>query len=119
MVFVMQASKLYIDFGDHPGKDRIPREAVSCGCLLLTNKRGSAAFHEDIPIDEKYKVDEPFDYERISETVKSMLENYAQNFSDFEEYRNFIKSEKVFFEEDVKVFIQFIESTYGIGEGRA
>ena len=37
---VMLQSKVYIDFGNHPGKDRIPREAATCGCCVLTNKNG-------------------------------------------------------------------------------
>lgn len=32
-------SKVYIDFGNHPGKDRFPREAVMCGCCIITGKR--------------------------------------------------------------------------------
>ena len=32
---LMRTSKLYIDFGDHPGKDRLPREAAICGCCIV------------------------------------------------------------------------------------
>ena len=31
----MSKSKVYIDFGNHPGKDRIPREAAISGCIVL------------------------------------------------------------------------------------
>lgn len=51
-------SKIYIDFGSHPGKDRIPRETASLGCVVLTNKRGSAKYSQDVEIPEKYKYDE-------------------------------------------------------------
>lgn len=40
----MSKSKVYIDFGNHPGKDRIPREAAISGCIVITGKRGAAAF---------------------------------------------------------------------------
>ena len=33
---IMLQSKIYIDFGNHPGKDRIPREAAMCGCCIIT-----------------------------------------------------------------------------------
>jgi len=33
--------QVYIDFGHHPGQDRLPREAVQCGCVVITGKRGS------------------------------------------------------------------------------
>ena len=33
--------QVYIDFGHHPGQDRLPREAVQCGCVVITGTRGS------------------------------------------------------------------------------
>lgn len=54
----MSKSKVYIDFGNHPGKDRIPREAAISGCIVITGKRGAAAFAEDVCIPETYKFDE-------------------------------------------------------------
>ncbi|MGE5216017.1 MAG: hypothetical protein ACM3SP_03315, partial [Chloroflexota bacterium] len=36
-------SKLYIDFGHHPGRERMPREAAVCGCCVITGKMGAAA----------------------------------------------------------------------------
>lgn len=56
--FCMSKSKVYIDFGNHPGKDRIPREAAISGCIVITGKRGAAAFAEDVCIPETYKFDE-------------------------------------------------------------
>jgi len=49
----LQKCKLYVDFGFHPGKDHLPREAAMCGCVVVTNKSGSAAYDEDVPIREK------------------------------------------------------------------
>ena len=46
VVDLMSESKVYIDFGNHPGKDRIPREAVINGCCVITGVRGSARFKE-------------------------------------------------------------------------
>lgn len=51
-------SKLYIDFGEHPGRDRIPREAAASGCIVVTGRRGSAANAVDVPLPDFYKVDE-------------------------------------------------------------
>jgi hypothetical protein len=52
------SSKLYIDFGEHPGRDRIPREAAASGCIVVTGRRGSAANAVDVPLPAFYKVDE-------------------------------------------------------------
>ncbi len=37
---LLRSSKVYIDFGNHPGKDRFPREAVASGCCLITGLGG-------------------------------------------------------------------------------
>jgi hypothetical protein len=52
------SSKLYIDFGEHPGRDRIPREAAASGCIVVTGRRGSADNAVDVPLPDFYKVDE-------------------------------------------------------------
>jgi hypothetical protein len=48
----LSSSKIYLDLGTHPGVDRIPREAALLGCVIVTNKRGSAGNLIDIAIDE-------------------------------------------------------------------
>ena len=50
-------AKLYMDFGHHPGKDRLPREAALHGCCVITARHGSAANPVDVPIPERYKLD--------------------------------------------------------------
>lgn len=102
MVLVMQISKIYVDFGNHPGKDRIPREAASCGCCVITNKRGSAAFYEDVPIDNEYKIDDENDIDGVVSLINNICENYNYHFLKFNHYREFIKKEKEKFAIDVK-----------------
>jgi hypothetical protein len=58
IVELFRTSEVYIDFGHHPGKDRMPREAIVNGCIVVTNLRGSAGFEEDVPIPLSYKVDD-------------------------------------------------------------
>jgi hypothetical protein len=55
---VYRSSKLFVDFGPHPGRDRMPREAVSQGCALITGLRGTAANSRDVPIPSRYKLDQ-------------------------------------------------------------
>lgn len=49
----LASSKVYVDMGSHPGKDRLPREARILNCVVVTNRHGSAFHHEDVPIHEK------------------------------------------------------------------
>lgn len=48
--------KVYIDFGSHPGKDRMPREAAARGAVVLVGLRGAARFHEDVALPASYKL---------------------------------------------------------------
>ena len=52
---LLNRSKVYIDFGNHPGKDRFPREAAISGCCIITGQRGAAANDIDVMIPRSYK----------------------------------------------------------------
>lgn len=98
----MRESKVYIDFGNHPGKDRIPREAAVAGCVIITGKRGSAGYAEDVRIPEHYKFDEKTaEKKAIIDLIVSCMEHYEEHSKDFEDYRNYIKGEKEQFKKDV------------------
>lgn len=102
-------AKVYIDFGNHPGKDRPPREAAILGCCVIVGKRGTAADPRDMPIPDKYK----FECNRrsinsILKTISHCLENYANCVSDFDEYREMIKNEKQRFINDVKNIFRLV-----------
>lgn len=88
-------SKIYIDFGNHPGKDRIPREAAISGCCVVTGKDGAAAYSQDLPIsnDNKFDCIEE-NIPIIINRIKILLENYEEEILAFETYRSFIKKEK-------------------------
>ena len=112
MILTMQSSKLYVDFGNHPGKDRIPREAAADGCVVITNKKGSAAFHEDVPIPEKYKFDDPASQlDDINDLMHDICDNFLQHQNAFADYRSFIASEKAKFDEDVLNFISVLRNS--------
>lgn len=104
----LRESKVYVDFGNHPGKDRIPREAAISGCCVITGMNGSARFWEDVPIPQEYK------YKKKEENVSAIiskilfcLNNYEDAINDFKQYREYIKSEKKNFTIDLlKIFVR-------------
>lgn len=102
----MQTSKVYIDFGNHPGKDRFPREAAISGCIVITGKRGAAKYYEDVRIPEKYKLDENVvAVADVADRIRECLADYESCQKDFEEYRVYIAEEKEKFAQDVeKIF---------------
>lgn len=100
---LMRESKLYIDFGNHPGKDRMPREAAICGCCIITGKRGSAANDVDIKIPSQYKIDDT-DFNKIAGKIKEVLITYEEITSDFDSYRERIRKEESVFNAEIKKF---------------
>jgi len=103
VIETLQRAKVYIDFGNHPGKDRIPREAAILGCCVITNKRGSAAFYDDVPIPEGYKFeDKDENIPLIINKIKDCFEYFEERYKDFDYYRILIKQEPQNFIEDLK-----------------
>eukprot|EP00804_Cyclotella_cryptica_P001173 CCRYP_017001-RB/>CCRYP_017001-RB protein AED:0.02 eAED:0.02 QI:0/0/0.5/1/0/0/2/6193/483 len=74
-------SVLYIDFGHHPGMDRLPREATLAGCVVLTNREGAANFDKDVPLPKEFKFSS-FD---IGE-IYAMLKDCCCDSKKYEEY---------------------------------
>ena len=107
---LMEESMLYIDFGNHPGKDRIPREAAMCGCCVITNREGSAAYYEDVPIPEPYRnyvvlSDYVNFFAFVADRIRYVLNNYDLCVNDFDVYRENIRREKTQFKEGVRKLV--------------
>lgn len=101
MAYLMCSAKVYIDFGNHPGKDRIPREAGICGCCVITNRMGSAAYQEDVNIPEKFKMADMTDMEAILDIIYDCIDNYEERQIEYEAYRENIACEKEEFMQDI------------------
>ncbi len=102
---VLQCAKVYIDFGEHPGKDRFPREAVSCGCRVITGMKGAAANDIDVPIPKKFKIEDDLEDEEILDLIVSLIEDYEQTEDLYRDYKKRTQEEFHSFEEDtLKVF---------------
>mgnify|MGYP001466631391 CR=1 FL=1 len=92
---LLSRAKLYIDFGNHPGKDRIPREAAAMGACVIVNRRGSAGNAIDVPLPDEYKVDdeaEGFEIE-AAEKIRAVLTDFETHSQRFDPYRAQIAAE--------------------------
>jgi hypothetical protein len=98
VVETLLSAKVYIDFGNHPGKDRLPREAATCGCCVITGRRGAANNDIDIPIPPEYKFSET-NIESIKKIILECLSNYSSHQRNFASYVKKIRSEKAVFEQ--------------------
>ena len=108
LINVYKKTKIYIDFGYHPGKDRMPREAVLFDNCILTNKKGSAKNKFDIPISEKYKFDENFsNIKKINKTINKIFKSYKVELKNFKKYKKTVLLEKYKFTKDLKkIFVK-------------
>ena len=99
---LLSTCKVYIDFGHHPGRDRIPREAALSGCVIITNKRGAAANDIDINISDEFKFDDRnLNCEEIISKIKFVFENFESEFAKQKNYRDRILEDKNRFENEV------------------
>jgi hypothetical protein len=101
----LKKCKIYVDFGTHPGKDRLPREAAALGCVVITNKEGSANYSEDIYIKEKLD-----DVNDLTELINKIFKDYEYYLYRQHEYRNNIIREEMVFRDQLKILIKYIET---------
>jgi hypothetical protein len=106
---LLQSSKIYMDFGNHPGKDRIPREAAMAKCVVITGTKGSAKNEYDIAVDSKYKIDEEGDQfcAAVGELFQDVFDRFDHHIERFEPYRTKIASEEAAFNQQVLDFMRY------------
>jgi hypothetical protein len=102
---LLKKSKIYIDFWNHPWKDRLPRESALQWCCILTNTEWSANFFSDIPIKDDYVFDK-FILNEINAKIINIFDNYDKCIHDFEYYIWQINNQETIFENEIKnIFI--------------
>ncbi|WP_143317773.1 hypothetical protein [Clostridium sp. HBUAS56017] len=102
VIQLLKKSKVYIDFGNHPGKDRIPREAAICKCCVITGRKGSANYYEDVPIDDSFKFqDDESNINVILDRITQCFDNFEIEMEKFHKYRDIIRRSEMEFEEQI------------------
>lgn len=108
---LLEEAMVYIDFGNHPGKDRIPREAAIKNCCVITGRRGSAANTFDIKIPEKYKFYETIkSLKAIKLCINECLISYEDCKRDFSDYREAIEREEEVFSKDLINLLRHVQN---------
>lgn len=106
VVATLAQSKMYLDLGLHPGKDRIPREAAVMGCCVATSRFGSAGNRFDVPIPDEYKFNvSKRALDSIPVTLDGVFCNFEVESKRFDDYRAKIRGEKEKFYADVTAWL--------------
>ena len=99
---LLDRAKVYIDFGEFPGKDRIPREAAMRFCCIICGRDGASKNEYDFSLPKEYKVDKNNkEIKQIRQLILKCINNYDNVIKDFEHYRNTIMQEERIFKEEV------------------
>ena len=82
-------ARIYLDFGGHPGKDRVPREAAVAGAVVLLHAAGAARHFTDHPLAAEYLfTDEDVASGRLREKVDAVLDAPETHFAAQRFYRD-------------------------------
>ena len=111
MIKLFRGSKLYIDFGEFSGRERIPREAALCGCCVLTSKLGCAGYYDDVAIQDEYKFDSN-ELDKAVEKIVYILQNYHKCKNDFDCYKDSLKHDREVYPNQVKELCNEIFNHY-------
>ena len=108
IVKIFRKTKIYIDFGYHPGKDRMPREAILFDNCIISNLRGSAKNNNDIPISREFKFNEKYgNIKKIIKKIDQIFSNHAKELKKFKKYKRIVLSEEKRFKNQLlKIFIK-------------
>jgi hypothetical protein len=110
MAKILFNSKVFIDVGIHPGRDRPPREAIALDNIVITNNHGGCYHHEDCPVPEEFKwncyFDCKMDINRLVEDLKDYLENYEYYIKQFQTAKHLVLSEPHVYKDDLKHLIK-------------
>ena len=100
-------ARLFVDFGHHPGKDRVPREAALCGAIPVVRRVGAACFPEDVPLPEALLPATPLflDGDALAGHLRAILHEADHWQAVLEEYRALIRQEKAVFEQEIRALI--------------
>ncbi len=85
---LLAQAKIYIDFGTHPGKDRLPREAVISKCVVITGRRGAAANDVDYNIPAEFKFNDETHPLQVIEKIREVFENFTGAFAAQKNFRD-------------------------------
>lgn len=94
----LSRAAVYVDFGSHPGKDRLPREAALSGAVVFTARRGAAANAQDVPIDPWYKFTS---LDELAPKVREVFGNYEWHRNAQRGYVDAIRGESEVFRQEV------------------
>ena len=103
-------SMLFIELGHFPGRNRMPREAVVSGCVIITSLTGSASYSNDMQLPGYYKLNTNSDYmAELIIKIKAITGDYAVHYSHMQTYIDSLIRERNNFNAEVATIFKQIK----------
>jgi hypothetical protein len=109
MINILAKSKIFIDIGIHPGRDRPPREAVVLGNIAVVNNHGGCFYYDDCMIEQPFKVDCytesrcNIDPKKVAEDILHYMQNYEYYYKKhFTKFRDYILEEPKLYQKEIE-----------------
>lgn len=97
---IFSTSRVFLDLGNFPGKDRMAREALLLGSTIILGSSGAGANESDFPIARMYRQN-IYAYPIIAKLAAHMVSNPEAHFPQFNIAKQIINDEKTKFDAEV------------------
>lgn len=102
----MQIAHLYLDLGHFPGRDRMPREAISLGCPVVIAARGAGRYFQDFPLADKFKINLATQTpEAVAKRIEEILAEGNSVVGQQSEFYKFVESDRTRFDQEVEAWV--------------
>jgi len=113
MLKLLSRTKIFLDIGIHPGRDRPLREAVALDNIAVVNNHGGYYYFDDCMVPDEFKWDCQFDckidYRKCVEKIEYYLENFEYYIKKFYHFKQYILQEPYIFLNDVRHLAEVLE----------
>jgi hypothetical protein len=103
------SSRLFLDLGNFPGKDRMVREALLLGCNVVVASAGAGRHPKDYAFTDDYRW-QMKDTTKLILMVKEIMENPGYHYAFFETARQEIRDEKSKFQAEAEALVASFDS---------
>lgn len=115
MIKILKKSKVFVDVGHHPGRDRPFREAGALCNVVIINRDGGYYYFDDCPVPDNYAIKcnniacRDININYLTSLIIDCLENYEHHIKNFHELMNYIKMEPKLYLNDLEKLLSFID----------
>jgi hypothetical protein len=105
MIEVLSKTKIFLDVGIHPGRDRPPREATLLNNIVIVNNHGGCYYFDDCMVPKEFKLDCYLDceieYDKYAKRIEEYLNNFDFYIKKFHRFKRYILQEPHIFLNEV------------------